>query len=212
MSDHDDLEMRFWAGCGSTFGEESKQRVYLREMGFAEHHVWHAGGFAWDAGGRSIIDIGGGPVSVLLKMENRIIQKCVVADPGDYPDWVVDRYYAAGIGFMPERGEDLEFADGDLVGYRVANATPTICAGGFDVALIYNCLQHVDSPEKIIANARALAKDLRMFEWIGIPAHEGHPHELSQEKLEGWTGRKGVVKEFRGENGCFGKAWILGGG
>jgi hypothetical protein len=193
MSDHDDLEMRFWAGCGSTFGEESKQRVYLREMGFAEHHVWHAGGFAWDAKGRSIIDIGGGPVSALLKFEN--CGSSLVVDPGEYPDWVWSRYEAAGIEFDRRGGEKLD-------------------ADGWDLALIYNCLQHTIDPTQVIKRAVTAvgSSGLRMFEWIDIPPHEGHPHMLTQAKLEEWTGRKGIVKEFQGENGCFGRAWILGGG
>jgi hypothetical protein len=198
MSDHDDLESRFWGNCGSTFGEESKQRVYLREMGFVEHHVWHAGGFAWDAKGRSIIDIGGGPVSALLKMENLGLPS-LVADPGAYPPWVQARYEAARIGYERVIGENL------------------IVSGAFDhfdLALIYNCLQHCEDPAKVVANAITAAgvSGLRMFEWIDIEPHPGHPHMLTQAKLEEWTGRKGVVKEFQGENGCFGRAWILGGG
>ena len=80
-------------------------------------------------------------------------------------------------------------------------------AGAFDLALIYNCLQHVDDPEKIVANACAAAKELRMFEWINIPPHEGHPHELKADLLEKWAGRQGRVVDLPE---CGGVAWVLG--
>jgi hypothetical protein len=198
MSDHDDLESRFWGNCVSSLGEEMKQLVYLEEMGFTYKKVWHAGGIAYDGGGRSFVDIGGGPVSVLLKFENR--GPSMVIDPGQYPAWVRARYGKALIEVEQEPGEAYAKAE--------FNGQPFV----FDVALVYNCLQHTGDPARVIANARALACELRIFEWIGIPAHEGHPHELSAEKLEEWTGRKGAVKQFDGVNGCLGRAWILGGG
>jgi len=186
-----DLEAQFWGDCSNTFAEELKQLVYLREMGFERKPTWRSQ-YSFDGGGRSFIDIGGGPCSVLLKFTNR--KQAVVVDPGAYPPWVASRYAGAHIDLCTVRGEDA------------------LDVGGFyDVAFIYNCLQHVDDPEQIVKNARAMTRELRMFEWINVPPHDGHPHMLTETALSRWSGRQGVVKRFAGENECYGEAWILGG-
>lgn len=81
----------------------------------------------------------------------------------------------------------------------------------FDIALLYNVLQHVEDPEKVIANARAISPrgELHMFEWIDIPPHEGHPHMLTEAMLSKATGRRGRVVELRGEYECTGRAWVV---
>jgi hypothetical protein len=185
----DDLEMRFWGNCANSFGEETKQILYMKLMGFPIVPTWRSP-INFVFGGRSVIDIGGGPCSVLLK--GLEVAHGVVVDPGDYPTWVTDRYKAAGIDHNRAAGEAIA---------KVYN--------GFDLALIYNCLQHCESPEKIIASARAIAKELRMFEWINIPAHEGHPHCLTAADLNRWAGREGRVVGLNGESGCLGAAWVL---
>ena len=68
-------------------------------------------------------------------------------------------------------------------------------------------MQHSENPKKIIQNAKRAAKVLRIFEWIDIPAHEGHPHMLTQQNLEKWIGQAGKVTELTGQNGCYGKCF-----
>ncbi len=184
----DDLESRFWGDCCNSYNEETKQLLYLKLMGFHPTPTWRTP-YSFDGGGKSFIDIGGGPTSVLLKFENR--KPSLVVDPGDYPSWVNARYGAANIVLLQARAEDL------------------IESSVFDVALIYNCLQHVDNPEKIIANAKACSKQLKMFEWIDTEPHEGHPQKLTEDALNRWSDQQGRVVELRGENECFGRAWIL---
>ena len=41
--------------------------------------------------------------------------------------------------------------------------------------------------------AKKAAPVLRIFEWLDIPAHDGHPHELKKEKLDEWIGQSGQV-------------------
>lgn len=192
----DDLESRFWNGAINTYGEETKQLLYLELMGFKRSPTWRTQ-YSFDGEGKSYIDIGGGPSSVLLKFENTKrgdhAWSMLVVDPADWPRWVIDRYSANCIGFENERGEDLTLND----------------EAQFDVALIYNCLQHCESPEKVIANARAAARTLKMFEWIDLPSHPGHPHELHAADLDRWTGRTGRVVTLNGQNECYGRAWVL---
>jgi hypothetical protein len=175
-----DFEKDYWGNCCNTFDEDQKHYVYARFMGLKRV------GYSFDVAGKRIIDIGGGPTSMLLKTI-KLAPRSLVVDPLHYPDWTYDRYSAKGIDSMICRGED-------------------IYEEGYDEAWIYNCLQHTDDPELIIQNALRSAKTLRIFEWVDIPPHEGHPIELTKEKLDRWIGKEGQTIQL-GESGCFGKAY-----
>ena len=201
------LEAGFWGTCANTYGEETKQLLYMSRMGFKASHDGKSP-FSFDGGGLSYLDIGGGPVSVLLKFRNAY--KRVVLDPCQYPDWVYARYRADGIECIVLSAEDAIVPD---------ESPPNRCCGTgpgmglymprIDVALIYNVLQHVSDPQKVIENALRATRTLHMFEWVDMPAHPGHPHCLTQGKLEAWTGLKGAVEQFNGINECYGRAWYV---
>lgn len=101
-------------------------------MGFKRYHDGR-GPFAFDAQGLTTVLQSG------IKFNN--LGSSVVMDPCPYPDWVYHRYQAAGIRVLKQPAEDLDW---HLEGTQI---------GPFDVALIYNCLQHTINPEKIIRNA-----------------------------------------------------------
>lgn len=176
MRDMSFYELAFWNDCLNTLEEERKHLVYAPLMGIT-----------FDLGGRDVIDIGGGPVSMLLKCSNR--GACTVVDPliNDFPAWVRGRYSENGIACDDLRGEEIYF-------------------GGYDEAWIYNVLQHVDDPEQVCANARGAAGVVRVFEWIDIPAYDGHPNELDQESLDGWLDGKGMTVTLA-QDGCYGRAF-----
>jgi hypothetical protein len=179
MSDYT-FESNYWGDCCNTFDEDQKHYVYARYMGLKQV------GYSFDVAGARIIDIGGGPTSILLKTIN-LSPRSLVVDPLEYPMWTYERYSEKGIDSLICRGEDI-FEE------------------GYDEAWIYNCLQHTDDPELIIKNALNAAKTLRIFEWVDIPPHDGHPIELTKEKLDKWTGGLGQVITLA-ESGCFGKAY-----
>lgn len=175
----EEIELSYWGDCTNTFDEEQKHYVYARLMGITIDAYW------FDLGGVSVIDIGGGPVSMLLKSKN--MRPSTIWDPIRYPDWTRARYAVKNIEVIHRRGEDL---------------TDT----GWDEAWIYNCLQHVDDPRRIIENAKRAAKRVRIFEWVDLPVYPGHPHSLSKEFLDDCMGSKGIVTVL-GERGCFGKGY-----
>jgi hypothetical protein len=183
-----DWERDWWGNCANTYGEEAKQIAYARRMGLDAIYV---GGHwpSYDIGGRSVIDIGGGPVSMLLKCVNR--GDCTVVDPCGYPQWVADRYSHVGIRY--EKVEAEEFHDGDTR----------------DEAWLYNVLQHVVDPEKACATANRLSHRIRMFEWIETETNEGHPHSLHADELNRWLGTVGEIG-YVNENGAVGLAyWVV---
>lgn len=179
MSNDLEFEKKFWGDCCNTFGEDLKHFVYGRLMGLEREY------YSFNTYNKSILDIGGGPTSMLLKTFN--LKKGLVIDPIQYPSWTVERYRCRNIDVKVMSGEDI-------------NET------GWDEVWIYNCLQHTEDPEKIISNAKRSAKVLRFFEWINIPAHEGHPHQLTQSYLEKCIGQKGKTI-YLSESECFGEAF-----
>lgn len=174
-----------WHGnCVNSFGEEAKQLTYARLMGLVNTPLdgkWPV----YNLYGSTVIDLGGGPASMLLKC---VGGHGLVVDPCPYPDWVGERYAAAEIDYAPVKAE----------GFRLPDR--------FSECWIYNCLQHVEDPEQVIATARACAYTLRIFEWVEHGTAPGHPHDLHADDLNEWiggTGQIGVVDE----NGATGLAY-----
>lgn len=184
-------ELGFWGNCANTLGEEMKQLIYARYMSL---NLFHDGskGYNIDMQFNSILDIGGGPVSLLLKCINR--EYCVVVDPAKYPEWIYDRYEDNAILPMQIMAEDI-------CNKKYTNLT------SFDEVWIYNVLQHTVDPKKIIENAKKVGKTLRIFEWIDSETNTAHPHSLTRHQLEEWIGMPGNVSLFNGQNGCYGTAF-----
>lgn len=183
-SEEQDWEANWWGDCTNTYNEERKQQTYAQKMGIIAD--WDYGHYpVYDLKGISVLDIGGGPVSMLLKCKN--FKESAVVDPCDYPKWVDERYKIKEIDYFRIKGEDIRSTD-------------------FDEVWIYNVLQHTDSPEKILQNARRASKIIRIFEWIDAGTSHGHPHNLTETNLNKWLGGEGKVEQLN-ENGCVGKAY-----
>ncbi len=177
-------EANWWGSCANTYGEETKQLTYARRMGLKA--IYDYGHYpVYNLNGISVLDVGGGPASILLKCKN---VSGTVVDPCAYPKWVRLRYSEVGIDFRNMPAEEMEFID------------------TFDEVWCYNVLQHTISPETIIAKMRSFAKIIRIYEWINEPVSIGHPHELKEELLNKWLGGVGKVEQMN-ENGCVGSAY-----
>jgi len=186
-TEHQEWEKEWHSNCVNSLNEELKQLVYARKMGLKQTHN-NKTPYLFKLGGVSVMDIGGGPYSLLLKCED--FSRAIVIDPCDYPEWVYDRYDSAGIISATLAGEEIENIDPDV----------------YDEVWIYNVLQHTMSPEKIIQNARKYSKIVRLFEWIETGIAKGHPNDLHEEDLNKWLGGIGKVEQLN-EGGCVGKAY-----
>jgi hypothetical protein len=182
--DEQEWERQWWGDCANTYGEETKQVTYAHRMGFGIV-PWAGKWPVYDMQGRSVVDVGGGPVSILLKCVNLAWGE--VADPCRYPQWVYDRYEARGIIMVNLPGEELP-------------------PYGADEVWIYNVLQHTRDPELVVGIARAAGRTLRIFDWLETPPSPGHPHTLTAHDLNNWTGGRGTVEQMN-ENGCNGLAY-----
>lgn len=181
-------EKEWWEKCQNTLGEELKQMVYADRMGLTRSPNEKTP-YRFDMDGKSVLDIGGGPSSLLLKCVNA---QGKVIDPIKFPPWVYQRYKAVGIRYSIQKAEDL---DGNE---------------SFDECWIYNVLQHTENPARIIRNARTAAKLIRIFEWIDMRPCPGHPQILTREKLDEWLDGEGKVEDkIAGiaEVDCLGKGY-----
>mgnify|MGYP000976217114 CR=1 FL=1 len=180
-------EAAWWGDCCNTLGEELKQLVYARHMGLIMHQV-DGIPYQIDGTGKSFIDLGGGPSSLLLKVTGS--ERSVVSDPCKYPPWVRTRYKHHGVNLYEIPAEDYgRFSDTE-----------------FDEVWLYNCLQHTINPEAIVRNALRLRSDgglFRIFEWVDTEVNDAHPHSLTAEQLDEWCGTPGATG-YVDENGATG--------
>lgn len=187
MNEHQAYEKDWWGTCQNTFSEEARQITYAHLMGLVNTPDPYTGRWPqYDLNGKSILDIGGGPSSLLLKTING--KTLTVVDPCDYPEWTKRRYALAGINVFIEPAEDFQTAE------------------RFDEAWIYNVLQHVENPNQIIEMAKNHAKLLRIFDWVNTPPSLGHPHTLTKEWLDEIIGCEGTVM-YVNENSAVGQAY-----
>lgn len=177
-----DFEEDYWGNCTNTFDEEQKHYVYARCMGlFVDHYRIIVPPQS------RILDVGGGPVSMMLKVQQ--LRAGLVWDPLVYPDWTRKRYQEKNIGVIVGYGEDLK-------------------EKGWDEVWLYNCLQHTHDPAKVVQNCLKAGKVFRIFEWLDIPPHDGHPQMLTRELLDEWTGAVGQTQHFNNHHGCTGHAYF----
>ena len=190
-------EKSWWNDCANTVWEDVKQMTLAPYLGLKVVPNTYTN-LRIPMNGEKILDIGGGPSSILLKCEN---VKGTVIDPCDYPDWVAQRYKECGIEYYKAKGEDID----DIMGIK---GYPKDFGGSeiYDEIWIYNVLQHTQDPEKIIDNAKGICKTIRVFEWVDTKVNEGHLHSFTKEQLEGWLGGEGKVTKFSGQ-GLYGKAF-----
>lgn len=180
-------EKDWWGTCQNTYGEEEKQLVYAKRMGLQFFHN-NKSPYNIDLKGKSVLDIGGGPSSLLLKCVNGEV--LAVLDPCNYPQWVGDRYRDSGIEYEKIKGEEATYD----------TKQP------FNEVWIYNVLQHTEDPKKVIDNAKKAGNLIRIFEWIDTPTNIGHPHSLTEKDLNEWLGGEGKT-EVLNQTGLYGKCY-----
>ena len=181
-----------WHGnCINSLNEELKQLVYAEKMGLITNPNSKTP-YNFNLNNISVLDIGGGAYSLLLKCTN--FKSSVVADPlaEKYPAWVKYRYKNLDIMLLEIPGEALNTWEFSQV---------------FDEVWIYNVLEHTYDPKRIIENALQLSKIVRIFEWIDTPPNIGHPQTLKEKDLNKWLGGEGKVENIN-KNGAVGKAYF----
>lgn len=134
---------------------------------------------------KSILDVGGGPCSILLHSQNFKKPDSTVVDPiyslhpehSERLNQIKKRYADQNITFENRMAEEFLLSlSNDYM---------------FDEVWIYNCLQHVYEPDKILLNCLKHTKTLRLAEYINCPTDTAHLHIFD----ELWFERK--IEEFK---------------
>lgn len=166
--------------------EVEKQKTYARLMGLP-HDL--------NMGIKNIMDIGCGPTSMLLRATHG--DDSVGIDPLPISKAMKKRYKDHKIKFFNVKGEDL---------YENGNGTNALRGVEFDEVWMYNCLQHVENPVRVLLNMSTAAKMVRIFEWINMGVCSGHPNNLTEDmfnifRTSTWIQHiwnTGVLRDFGG--------------
>lgn len=116
--------------------------------------------------GRNVIDIGGGHTSILLDLKG--LENKTVVDPIKLNPEIAELYKRNNIAYIQETAEKF------LEEYYWSRER-------YDVALIYNLLQHVQDPEFILRNVAKVAPVLYISEPMHVPCDIMHPHYLTED-------------------------------
>ena len=183
MSDWNEVqkhEAEYWGNCLGmrAWGEFVKQEMYGREMGlFAEYGTPHG---ELDMQGKSVLDVGGGPVSMTLRCIHA--GTLTVVDPCPWPPSVYRRYKNYGIEFIQSAAEDLDqHFQMDAAADLMTKCGCTTCCS-------------TSRTRRKCCDAKTLGKVLRIFEWLWIPADACHPHVLTPEGLLNWLQGSCILK------------------
>lgn len=151
--------------------------------------------FDTDFAGKSIIEIGPGPLGVTLLTEN--FSSASIVEPLIYR-WgqqYVDYYNEKNIKIETTPYEDLEVEQ-------------------VDETWFFNVLQHVIDPEKQLRKAKETSKVVRIFEPINYPVELAHPHLLTKELFTDIFGENfgqlyqgGSIPNFHSAD-CYYGTWI----
>lgn len=188
-------ELAFWNTPGAELGEQLKQLTYAKYLGLDFVHDGNSP-YVIDKTGLKIVDIGGGPVSLLLKT---IAKQRIVVDPCDFSDWVDNRYEANSIYRIQIEGE---YFLKDIINLGLENRV--------DEIWMYNVLQHTEDPKKIFDNIyKSLRKSgtFRFFDWVDTPTNTAHPISLTYNELSAWLAEsydQPLIQTNINENGANG--------
>ena len=138
--------------------EIEKQKVYAKLLDLPE-----------DLTGLSILDVGGGPISMLLRSKN--FKAGVVVDPLTMSEKTKRNYELSNISLENIKAEDY------------------VSDIKFDEVWIYNCLMHVDDPGAVLRMAFKRGRVVRIFEALNEGGKDpGHPHNITEEWMDAHIG------------------------
>jgi hypothetical protein len=171
-----EAESEWWGRCLNTVEEDQRQLGYAVNMGLrvVSSQVRLQPGLR-------VVDLGGGPSSLLLKAVGYEEGGCAVIDPLPVPQWVWDRYTEAGVALVRGPVEWLPAPS-----YRSGAGRPP----PYREAWFYDVLNSVIDPREFCRIARQIAGRVRFFEFLDMPVSTRRPHRITEEQIRGWLDLK----------------------
>lgn len=148
-------ELAFWEAADRRQLARQLDRVYMQTLGITADTVR----------GRSVLDLGGGPLPLAALFALPVASYTVV-DP------------------LPVV-EQLTYPM-----LRIVAPAETYFGPPVDEVWGYNVLQHVIDPAAVLRSAKEHGRLVRWFDWVDTPIEDHHPHSLSadwlREQFDGW--------------------------
>jgi ubiquinone/menaquinone biosynthesis C-methylase UbiE len=148
------------------------QDIYMQALGITQDYYYEPDR-SLNMSGLNVLDVGGGPASILLRTNNNLpnrphdgLNKGVVIDPVMITDHQKMRYDFHDIEFIEDQAENIDKYYSEK--------------GFFDECFIYNCLQHVVDPLKILDKITAVSKRIRIAEPLNVPTDHMHLHMFTE--------------------------------
>jgi hypothetical protein len=169
------LESEFWHLYTAEVDTLKYQEQYMDALGIRDDY-FHAPDNSLNMSGLNILDVGGGPSSILLRTNNlrgnqhNGIKNGVVIDPLIITEHQKLRYEYYGIEYIQDQSENIDKYYSE--------------EGYFDECIIYNCLQHVLDPIKILDKITFISKRIRIAEPLNIPTDNMHLHMFSKKYFD----------------------------
>lgn len=155
------------------------QPQYMESLSI-KNDYFESGDLSLNFNGLKVLDVGGGPSSILLRSNKGHCElhdgfsEGVVIDPVKITEHQKIRYEYFGIRFIQDMAE---------------NITNYYNEKHFDECFIYNCLQHVEDPIKILDGITKVSKKIRIAEPIHIPMDKCHLHTFTEDYFANYFDR-----------------------
>ena len=179
--DANSAESDYWEIFTCELETFKHQETYIDVMGIRNDY-FHAPDNSLNLSGLNVLDVGGGPSSILLRTNNlkgnqhEGVKTGVVIDPLRIIDYHKIRYDYYGIKFINDQAENIDLYYNEM--------------GYFDECFIYNCLQHTLDPIKILDKVSLLSKRIRIAEPINVPVDNMHLHMFTEKYFEQYFSKK----------------------
>jgi ubiquinone/menaquinone biosynthesis C-methylase UbiE len=170
-------ESEYWQIYTAEVDTLKHQEQYMDAMGIHDDY-FHAPDNSLNMSGLNVLDVGGGPSSILLRT-NKLrgnqhdgVNHGVVIDPLIITEHQKLRYDYYGIEFIQDQSENIDQYYSER--------------GYFDECFIYNCLQHVVDPIEILDKVTSISKRIRIAEPLNIPTDSMHLHMFTKEYFDNY--------------------------
>lgn len=171
------LESEFWHLYTAEVDTLKYQEQYINALGIRDDYFCPPDN-SLNMSNLNVLDVGGGPCSILLRTNNlwgnqhKGVKKGVVIDPLIITEHQKLRYDYYGIDYIQDQSENIDM-------YYSKK-------GYFDECIIYNCLQHVLDPIKILDKITYLSKRVRIAEPLNVPTDHMHLHMFNKEYFDNY--------------------------
>jgi hypothetical protein len=115
-------------------------------------------------------------------------KRIIEVGPANVPALVFCENYGRSLIIEPMPSERLDRITQSMNVDIIKQPAENVKVSGYDQVWIFNLLQHVIDPEKLVENLKTMAEKIYFFEPINTKISVNHPHSLKIEDFKRWFG------------------------